>query len=193
MPGHKFPLPLMPGSDIAGVIEALGAGASDRARELGIEVGRRVIVNPGLSCGRCEACFQALTLFAPRADSWARHRRRLYRPRGCSRPEPDRTAGWSISRSSRFPADRLRHGLDNAPGRPSQARRDDPDPGGRRGVSVAAIQMAKLVGATVLTTVGTPKRPSRSEPSARTTSSFTAPSPSGRAQEGAPLDREAGL
>ena len=50
VPGAKFPLPLIPGNDVSGVIHALGAGVE------GIEVGAEVIVQPGLSCGHCMAC-----------------------------------------------------------------------------------------------------------------------------------------
>jgi len=50
IPGHTFPLPLVPGSDVAGVVDAMGPG-SRGARE-----GDRVIVGPGVSCGRCPEC-----------------------------------------------------------------------------------------------------------------------------------------
>ncbi len=50
VPGHTFPLPLIPGSDGAGVIDALGPGAA------GCKEGDAVVVLPGVSCGACEAC-----------------------------------------------------------------------------------------------------------------------------------------
>jgi NADPH:quinone reductase-like Zn-dependent oxidoreductase len=50
VPGHHFPLPITPGADAAGVIAALGPGAT------GLAVGERVAVAPGYSCGHCEAC-----------------------------------------------------------------------------------------------------------------------------------------
>jgi len=43
-------LPHIGGSDIAGVVDALGAGVSDDW------TGARVVVNPSLWCGRCAAC-----------------------------------------------------------------------------------------------------------------------------------------
>src|SRR5438309_83319 len=49
VPGHKFPLPLIPGSEVAGVIESIGA--DERWRP-----GDEVIVAPGFSCGSCPAC-----------------------------------------------------------------------------------------------------------------------------------------
>ncbi|AUW93268.1 MAG: zinc-binding dehydrogenase [Sulfobacillus thermotolerans] len=45
-----FPEPLIPGSDGAGEIDALGPGARD------YPVGQKVVINPGLSCGRCIYC-----------------------------------------------------------------------------------------------------------------------------------------
>lgn len=50
VPGHKFPLPLVPGSDITGVVEKVG-GAAKRFKS-----GDRVIINPGISCGHCQHC-----------------------------------------------------------------------------------------------------------------------------------------
>lgn len=50
VPGHKFPLPLIPGSEIAGTIEELGPGVA------GFTPGDAVLVAPGLSCGLCPRC-----------------------------------------------------------------------------------------------------------------------------------------
>jgi NADPH:quinone reductase-like Zn-dependent oxidoreductase len=47
------PAPVLPhtlGSDGAGVVVALGPGAA------GVEVGAEVLLDPGISCGRCEMC-----------------------------------------------------------------------------------------------------------------------------------------
>ena len=48
--GHKFPLPLILSSDACGVVDAVGPGAA------GCKEGDEVVILPGLSCGRCEAC-----------------------------------------------------------------------------------------------------------------------------------------
>ena len=48
--GHKFPLPLIPGSEIAGNIEDLGNGVSD------LEPGMPVLLAPAVSCGVCDHC-----------------------------------------------------------------------------------------------------------------------------------------
>jgi NADPH:quinone reductase-like Zn-dependent oxidoreductase len=48
--GHEFPLPITPGCDMAGEIDKIGPGVE------GVQVGDRVAVAPGKSCGRCDAC-----------------------------------------------------------------------------------------------------------------------------------------
>ena len=50
VPGHKFPLPLIPCSDMAGTVDAVGPGVEPLAPRT------RYIVNPGFSCGACPAC-----------------------------------------------------------------------------------------------------------------------------------------
>lgn len=51
VPGHRFPLPLIPGSEVAGTILEM---PSDYAGDL--RSGDEVIVAPGFSCGVCGAC-----------------------------------------------------------------------------------------------------------------------------------------
>jgi len=51
LPGLTLPLPHIGGSDIAGVVEQVGARATG-----GLKVGDRVVVDPGLSCGCCDWC-----------------------------------------------------------------------------------------------------------------------------------------
>lgn len=52
VPGHTFPLPIIPGCDGSGVIEALGDGIS------GWEKGDDVLIAPGFSCGACAHCLR---------------------------------------------------------------------------------------------------------------------------------------
>jgi len=49
-PGLKLPMPHIPGADAAGVIDALGADVT------GWQIGDRVVIDPTMSCGRCEFC-----------------------------------------------------------------------------------------------------------------------------------------
>ncbi|HEY8484740.1 MAG TPA: zinc-binding dehydrogenase [Longimicrobiales bacterium] len=46
----ETPMPHIGGSDVAGVVAALGEGV------MGVEPGARVVINPSLWCGRCEWC-----------------------------------------------------------------------------------------------------------------------------------------
>ncbi len=50
--GLKVSLPHVLGSDIAGVVDAVGSEVAD------IAIGAEVVVNPGLSCGACERCLR---------------------------------------------------------------------------------------------------------------------------------------
>ena len=51
LPGILLPLPHVPGSDAAGIVREPGPDVDPR-----LAVGTRVVVNPGISCGRCEFC-----------------------------------------------------------------------------------------------------------------------------------------
>ncbi len=50
-PAYPMPLPHIPGSDIAGMVERIGSQVE------GVAEGERVYVSPGVGCGRCEQCF----------------------------------------------------------------------------------------------------------------------------------------
>ena len=50
LPGVTYSFPHIVGSDGAGIVEAVGAAVTR------VRVGDRVMINPGVSCGRCPAC-----------------------------------------------------------------------------------------------------------------------------------------
>lgn len=54
LPGAPFHLPIVPGSDGAGDIDALGEGVE------GLEIGQPVMILPGVSCGHCAMCSSGL-------------------------------------------------------------------------------------------------------------------------------------
>lgn len=154
VPGHQFPLPLVPGTDSAGVIEAFGPGAEDALD--GVKIGSRVLVSPGISCGECEACLGGFDPLCPKygilgettnggaADS-------IVVPAANIVPLPDSisfetgaaigipylTAWTMLIRKAQLKAGEWV--LIQA---------------GGSSVSIAATEIAKLFGATVVTTVG---------------------------------------
>jgi len=68
VPGHVFPLPLIPGSDIAGTIDQLGRPHSH------FRTGDRVAVSPGVSCGTCLACLSGRDPFCKSYAILGEHR-----------------------------------------------------------------------------------------------------------------------
>jgi NADPH:quinone reductase-like Zn-dependent oxidoreductase len=50
IPGVPFPLPHIPGSDISGEIAQIGADVTT------VRVGQKVVLAPGVTCGKCPAC-----------------------------------------------------------------------------------------------------------------------------------------
>jgi NADPH:quinone reductase-like Zn-dependent oxidoreductase len=59
-PAFHLEYPHRLGSDIAGLVDAVGAGSED------VEIGSRVVVSPGLSCGACRACVSGRDNLCPR-------------------------------------------------------------------------------------------------------------------------------
>ena len=54
LPNVPIPLPHIPGSDVAGEIAKIGAEVSN------VRVGQKVVLAPGVTCGKCAACLAGL-------------------------------------------------------------------------------------------------------------------------------------
>jgi NADPH:quinone reductase-like Zn-dependent oxidoreductase len=150
IPGVRYPLPLVPGCDGAGVVAALGAGVASPA------VGTRVVLQPGVSCGRCAACLAGDDNLCRHYGILGEHRngtqaRYVAVPAANVMPISDRLpfeeaaafplvflTAWhmAVSRARIQPGDTV---LVHA---------------GAGGVGSAAVQIAALLGARVFTTVG---------------------------------------
>ncbi len=157
VPGHTFPLPLIPGSEVAGVIEQLPAGTA------GWNHGDEVIVAPGYSCGICAACVSGddplcaqYGIFGETANG------------GCAeliavplRNLLRKPARLSFAEAAALPLDMLTawHML-IARARIREGETVLVQAGGS-GVGSAAIQIARLRGATVYATAGSPEKVAR--------------------------------
>ena len=156
VPGHTFPLPMIPGSEVSGIVEAVPAGFGS------ILPGDEVIVAPGISCGVCIACTSG-------RDNLCRSFGILGESEngGCAEkisvpvrnliPKP---ASLSFVEAAAVPLDFLTswHMLvARAALRPGETVLIH---AGGSGVGSAAIQIAKLWGATVIATVGSREKES---------------------------------
>jgi NADPH:quinone reductase-like Zn-dependent oxidoreductase len=155
--GHTFPLPMIPGSEVAGIIESV-----DDPRW---KAGDEVIVAPGYSCGNCVACLSGndplcrhFGLFGETTNGGAAEKiavpvRNLIR----------KPASLSFAEAAAFPLDMLTawHMLIAR----AQLRIGESVlvHAGGSGVGSAAIQIAKLFGATVYATAGTAEKASRAQ------------------------------
>jgi NADPH:quinone reductase-like Zn-dependent oxidoreductase len=158
MPGIALPLPMIPGSDAAGVIAALGpeAGAGPGGGAPAPRVGDRVFVSPGYSCERCEACYSGheplcrfYGLLGEHRDGTQAEYLALKATQVLPLPE-----GISFEAGAAFPLVFLT-AWQMLVGRAAlRAGETVLVQAGGSGVGSAAIQIARLLGARVLTTVG---------------------------------------
>ncbi len=66
--GHRFPLPLVPGSEVTGNVDALGVGVEN------LELGEPVLLGAGVSCGECPRCLAGQDWLCPRYGLLGEHR-----------------------------------------------------------------------------------------------------------------------
>lgn len=146
----KLPLPHLLGSDVAGEVESWGPGVADLAE------GARVLVNPGVSCGHCEACLTGHDNLCRRYGILGEHRPGGYGefvvvPRANVLPIP---GGLDFVSAAAVPLASLtawQMVFDKADVKPWQTVLVM---AAGSGVSSWAIQFAKLAGARVIATAG---------------------------------------
>ena len=150
IPAYPIPLPHVSGSDVAGIIEQVGTQAE------GVTVGQRVFVSPGLSCWKCERCLAGRDnlcrsyglVGAMTHGGYAEYVKVPFRN---VLPIPE---NLSFEQAAAFPLVSVTaaHMLFALAG--LQHGETVLIMGAGSGVGMMAVQMAKLAGARVMTTVG---------------------------------------
>ena len=154
LPNVPIPLPHIPGSDVAGEIVQIGADVTT------VRVGQKVVLAPGVTCGKCAACLAGL-------DNRCRHFTNLgyMIDGGCSEfvraPEVNcllYPENLSFEEAAAVPLvfQTAWHML--VVRAELQPGEDVLILGAGSGVGSAAIQVAKFFGARVIATAGTPEK-----------------------------------
>jgi NADPH:quinone reductase-like Zn-dependent oxidoreductase len=149
-PAFKLEYPHRLGSDIVGTLDAVGPGATG-------EVGAKVVVQPGLSCGRCAACLGGRDNLCRYYKILGEHAQGGYAEYICVpevniAPYPERLT-FPQAAASILPFltawQMVVHKARVQPGDTVLVQ------GAGSGIGVAAIQIAKLFGARVIATAST--------------------------------------
>ncbi|HKF52835.1 MAG TPA: alcohol dehydrogenase catalytic domain-containing protein, partial [Candidatus Acidoferrales bacterium] len=158
IPGIQIPMPHdvghIGGSDIAGEIAATGELVS------GIQVGEKILLQPGIGCGRCVACLAG-------NDNLCRNYTLLgylvnggYAEYVCApaRNVASMPAGLSFEEAAAIPLVFITAWHMLVTRAKLQPGEDVLILGGGSGVGTAGIQIAKILGARVITTVGSDEK-----------------------------------
>lgn len=149
-PAFHLEYPHRLGSDIVGVVEEVGPGVLD------VALGSRVVVQPGLSCGTCAACLGGRDNLCRQyrilgENAQGGYAESIVVPRVNLAPYPGELP-WAEAAAAILPFltawQMVVRKAEVGPGSLVLVH------GGGSGVGVAAIQIAKLHGAQVITTVG---------------------------------------
>lgn len=153
-PGLKVQLPHITGADVAGTVESVGAEVTD------LQPGAEVVVNPGISCGACERCLAGQDTLCRGYQILGEDRPGGYAelvtvPRQNVLPKPKRL---TMAEAACLPLTFLTSWT-------MLMRRAQVRPGetvlvhaAGSGVGSAAVQIAKLAGATVIATASTAEK-----------------------------------
>ena len=159
IPAYNVPLPHVSGSDVAGVIHQVGTDVTT------VSVGDAVILSPGLSCWRCDWCLSGRDNLCPHfrvlgAQVDGGYAEYVKAPAVNAIPLPPT---FSFEEAAAFPlvsvtAWHMLFSLANLqPGETILVM------GAGSGVGSIAIQMASMIGARVLTTVGAKEKFAKAE------------------------------
>lgn len=160
IPSNPVPLPHILGSDVAGVVEAVGADVP-----AGIEPGMEVMLQPGVSCMRCEACLSgrdnACRQYSILGEHrWGGYAEKIVVPHHNVIPKP---ANLSFEEAAASPLALLTAWE-------MLVRRAQVQPGetvlvhaAGSGVGSSAVQIARLLGARVIATAGSAEKLERAK------------------------------
>ena len=159
LPHFRYEFPHRLGADVVGEVEALGPGASGS----GAKVGDRIVVNPGLSCGVCEKCLLGQDVFCRRyrimgENTQGGYSRHIVVPDANLLPMPK---GMSFTDAAAIPLCFLTAWQMVVRKGQVRAGQTVLVQAAGSGVSSAAIQIAKLLGARVITTTSTDEKAAR--------------------------------
>ena len=154
LPGVNFPLPHIPGSDVSGEIAEIGSDVTT------VRVGQKVVLAPGVSCGKCSACISGqdnrcrqFTNLGYMIDGGCAEFVRV--PEVNCLPYPENLT-WEEAASIPLVFQTAWHMLiTRAELQPGE---DALILGAGSGVGTAAIQIAKFLGARVITTAGSDEK-----------------------------------
>ena len=158
LPHFRYEFPHRLGADVVGEVEALGPGAKGK-------VGDRIVVNPGISCGACERCLLGQDNFCRSykimgentQGGYARH---IVVPDANLLPMPK---GLSFTEAAAIPLCFLTAWQMVVRKAEVRAGQTVLVQAAGSGVSSAAIQIAKMLGARVLTTTSTDEKAARAK------------------------------
>lgn len=159
LPHFRYEFPHRLGADVAGEIDALGPGAQNA------KVGDHVLVNPGLSCGACEKCLSGSDVMCRRyrilgENTQGGYSRHIVVPDANLLPKP---ASLSFEDAAALPLCFLTAWNMVMKKGKLQAGQTVLVQAAGSGVSSAAIQIAKMHGARVITTTSTDEKAKRAK------------------------------
>ena len=154
IPGVKFPLPIIPGVDAAGVVAERGEAVHH------VAVGDRVVVAQGISCGHCRHCLNGNDNLCRDYKLIGEHRdgadaEYLAVPSRNVIPLSDKISFEAAAASALVFLTAWQMIVDKAGVKPGD---DVLVVGGSSGVGTAGIQIAKLFGARVIATTSTDQK-----------------------------------
>ena len=151
LPGIELEYPHVVGADGAGTVESVGAAVT------GVRSGQRVMINPGVSCGRCEMCAGGEDPLCERYAILGEHRpgtaaEYVVVPAANTAPVPD---SWSWAEAAAYPLVTLTAWRMLVTRARLRAGETVLIWGAGGGVAQAAIGIAVHLGAEVIVTSGT--------------------------------------